>query len=110
MTKEERQFKLQEALDRATSSLALSNYPAIYAGFMEKGIPEREISPRVNVFTYAAWLAQGRHVRKGEHGVQVLTYLETSKEVEKEDGTLETKISKRPWKTTVFHVSQTEEK
>jgi hypothetical protein len=60
-----------EALSRATSGLSMSNYPTIYGGFMEKGIPESEIKPRENVFTYNAWRALGRQVRRGEHGVKV---------------------------------------
>jgi hypothetical protein len=43
-----------EALSRATTGLSMSNYPTIYGGFMEKGIPESEIKPRENVFTYNA--------------------------------------------------------
>jgi hypothetical protein len=64
-----------EALSRATTGLSMSNYPTIYSGFMEKGIPELEIKPRENVFTYAAWRALGRQVRRGEHGVKVLTFI-----------------------------------
>lgn len=97
----------QEALSRAISSESLTNLPAIYQGFMAKGIPESEIKPRVNVFTYNAWRALGRYVRKGEHGVKVLTFIETrSKDVDQDTG--EHKVSRRPWTTTVFHVSQTE--
>jgi hypothetical protein len=37
-------IKIQaEALDRARNGQTLSNYPAIFAGFMEKGIPEADI-------------------------------------------------------------------
>jgi hypothetical protein len=43
-----------EALSRATTGLSMSNYPTIYGGFKEKGIPESEIKPRENVFTYNA--------------------------------------------------------
>jgi len=46
-----------EALSRATSGMSVSNYPTIYGGFIEKGIPESEIKPRENVFTYHAWRA-----------------------------------------------------
>ena len=88
-----------EALYRAQSSLSTSNYPAIFAGFEDKGISD--IQPRVNVFTYQAWRAKGRQVRKGEHGVKVVTWI-TSKD--KETG----KESKYPKKTTVFHISQTD--
>jgi len=99
----------QEALSRATSGMTLTNYPAIYAGFMAKGIPETEIQPRVNVFTFNAWKALGRNVRKGEHGVHVLTFIDTVKE-ETNEQTREVKkhVSSRPWGTTVFHISQTE--
>jgi antirestriction protein ArdC len=85
----------------------MSNYPAIFQGFMARGIPESEIHPRENVFTFEAWKALGRYVRKGEHGVKVVTFIETkSKEVDQDTG--EAKIIRRPWTTTVFHISQTE--
>lgn len=95
----------QEALNRAVSSQALTNYPTIYQGFMERGIPESEIKPRENVFTFAAWRALGRTVRKGEHGVRVLTFITTTK-VDRQTGQEET--TRRPWASTVFHVSQTD--
>jgi len=85
----------------------MSNYPAIFQGFIARGIPESEIHPRENVFTFEAWKALGRYVRKGEHGVKVVTFIETkSKEVDQDTG--EAKIIRRPWTTTVFHISQTE--
>ena len=95
----------QEALARAVSGQSYSNFPAIFQGFAAKGIPEREIRSRENVFTFNAWRALGRTVRRGEHGVKVLTFIECSKE-NKETG--ETESFRRPWSTTVFHVSQTE--
>jgi hypothetical protein len=95
-----------EALARATTSLS-SNYPTIYGGFMAKGIPESEIKPRENVFTYNAWRALGRQVRRGEHGVKVLTFVECQK---RDDQTGELKERfRRPFSTTVFHISQTDE-
>jgi hypothetical protein len=45
----------QEALSRAIGGQALTNWPAIIHGFTAKGIPEHEIRPRENVFTYHAW-------------------------------------------------------
>jgi len=95
----------QEALNRAVSGQSYSNFPAIFQGFAAKGIPESEIKPRENVFTYEAWKALGRVVRRGEHGVKVVTFIECSKE-DKETG--EKQSFRRPWRTTVFHVSQTE--
>lgn len=104
MTNHEQQ---QEALSRATTSPALTNYPTIYSGFLEKGIPESEIRPRENVFTFNAWKALGRHVRKGEHGVRVITYIPIkTKELDPTTG--EPRMGSRPWHTTVFHISQTE--
>jgi antirestriction factor ArdC-like protein len=95
-----------EALARATAGQSLSNYPTIYRGFMEKGIPESEIKPRENVFTYNAWRELGRQVRRGEHGVKVLTFIDCEK---KDQLTGQVKENyRRPWFTTVFHVSQTD--
>src|ERR1700723_1666018 len=94
-----------ESLKRAVSGQSFSNFPAIFQGFAAKGIPESEIKPRENVFTYQAWRALGRQVRRGEHGVKVLTFVDMAKE-SKETG--ETQSFRRPWSTTVFHVSQTD--
>ena len=48
---------------------------------MAKGIPEADIKPRENVFTFDAWRALGRSVKRGEHGVRVVTFIEgTTKE------------------------------
>jgi hypothetical protein len=71
-----------EALSRATSGMSISNYPTIYGGFIQKGIPESEIKPRENVFTYNAWKALGRQVRRGEHGVKVLTFIDCQRKDE----------------------------
>jgi N-terminal domain of anti-restriction factor ArdC len=96
-----------EALSRAVSGQSFTNFPAIFQGFTAKGIPESEIKPRENVFTFDAWKALGRYVRKGEHGVKVVTFIDCkSKELDADTG--ERKIIRRPWTTTVFHVSQTE--
>ena len=97
----------REALTRAISGQSCSNFPAIFSGFAAKGIPESEIKPRENVFTFEAWKALGRVVRRGEHGVKVVTFIESkSKEIDPDSG--EQRVSRRPWTTTVFHVSQTE--
>jgi len=100
----------EEALSRARNGQSFSNYPAIISGFMEKGIPEGEIRPRENVFTFAAWKAQGRSVKRGEHGVKVFTYVANKVEKEQADGSKKEVTLRRPLRTTVFHVSQTEER
>ena len=96
-----------EALTRATSGQSFANYGSIFEGFMARGIPEQDIKPRENVFTYNAWKALGRQVRKGEHGVKCLTFIQCqAKETDARTG--EKKSFRRPWTTTVFHVSQTD--
>jgi hypothetical protein len=95
----------QEALTRATTFQSVMNYGPIINGFIEKGIAALDIRPRENVFTYNAWLALGRQVRKGEHGIKVVTFV-TCKKQDKKTG--EESAYRRPWSTTVFHVSQTE--
>lgn len=97
----------QEALTRAVSGQSFTNYKDIFEGFLAKGIPETDIKPRENVFTYNAWRALGRQVRKGEHGVKCLTFVACEdKEASQKDG--KTHVYRRPWHTTVFHVSQTD--
>jgi hypothetical protein len=107
----------QEALTRAASGQSLSNWPAILAGFTAKGIPEAEIKPRENVFTYHAWRALGRQVRRGEHGVKVSTFVSVRGKEDADgvatndvDGTDRPKAGsyRRPWTATVVHVSQTD--
>ena len=96
-----------DSLKRAVYGQSFTNFPAIFQGFVAKGIPESEIKPRENVFTFEAWKALGRVVRRGEHGVKVVTMIETkSKEINQDTG--EPKLIRRPWTTTVFHISQTE--
>jgi hypothetical protein len=91
-----------EALSKAVSGQSLTNYPSIIQGFIDKGIAPDNIRPRENVFTFNAWKALGRSVRKGEHGVKVLTFIVTK------DKTTDQVNGKRPWSTTVFHVTQTD--
>ena len=90
----------EEALHRAKTGLSWANYHLIIDGFSRKGISPDDIKPRENVFTFNAWKALGRTVAKGEHGVKVITVIETT---DKDTG----QLKKRPWTTTVFHISQT---
>jgi len=98
---------VQAALVRAQSGQSLMNYQAIISGFIEKGIPPDQITPRENVLTYNAWQALGRQVRKGEHGVKIITFIPMSKIVHAEDGD-KVESWRSPCPTTVFHVSQTD--
>src|SRR5580765_6400431 len=102
----------QEALSRAASGQSLANWPAILHGFTAKGIPESEILPRENVFTYQVWRALGRQVRRGEHGVKVVTFVSIDRgepEQSTDVGAAKRKpAGRRPWTATVFHESQTD--
>lgn len=98
----------QEALGRARGSLSISNYPAIFRGFVEKGIAEDDIRPRENIFTFNAWKALGRHVRKGQHGVKVHTWIPGTEDKTLADGEVVKRSTTYPKTTTVFHVSQTD--
>lgn len=97
-----------EALNRATTGQSVANYPAIFEGFMARGIPLSEIKPRENVLTFHAWKAMGRSVKKGEHGVKVTTFVEMTKRDPAEAGEEAVRTFRRPKTTTVFHISQTE--
>lgn len=97
----------QAALSRAVTGQSTANWRAIFEGFIARGIPADDIQPRENVFTYRAWQALGRQVRKGERGIRVCTFAPI-KEKRKADGELVRRAGKRPWFTTVFHISQTD--
>jgi antirestriction protein ArdC len=94
-----------QALSRAIHNAAPTNYAAIYQGFSAKGIAMEEIRPRENVFTFQAWRALGRCVRRGEHGVRVVTIIA----VKRRDENGRQSAGTMPWSTTVFHISQTDE-
>lgn len=94
-----------QALANATSGASVANYPAIFEGFAAKGVPVEEIRPRENVFTFNAWKALGRVVKRGEKGVRVVTVIPCTK---KDPETGDEKPVRKPKATTVFHVSQTE--
>ena len=98
----------REALTRAVSGQTMSNYPAIFQGFIAKGIPESEIRPRENVFTFNAWRALGRTVRTRRAWRQSAHVHRTRQQGNRQGHGRTQNDSPRPWTTTVFHVSQTE--
>ena len=101
-TLSKKQIQQIESLNRIQSGLSMANYAPILKGFMEKGIAIEDIKPRENVLTFNAWKALKRTVKKGEHGVKVVTFIETK-------GTEDKKPAKLCRSTTVFHISQTQE-
>ena len=102
-----RQETQDQALHNATTNMSARNYGLIFDGFTDKGIPTEDIKPRVNIFTYNAWRALDRQVRKGEKGVKICTFVLMTKknqdEPEKKDS------FRRPRNVAVFHISQTDE-
>ena len=110
LTQHKSNVKQTEALTRAVTGQSLSYYPQIFRGFMARGIPEDQIIPRENVFTYQAWKALGRQVRRGEHGVKVCTFVPMElKDGKTDDGADKTVVKSRPRMTTVFHITQTDD-
>lgn len=97
------------SLDRAKNGKSFANYPIIIAGFAALGIKEGDITPRRNVFTYQAWRALGRQVRKGQHGVKICTFIPVDiKDKDKTTGDVTIKTVNKARQTTVFHISQTD--
>ncbi|MNF57761.1 hypothetical protein D3C84_393000 [compost metagenome] len=95
----------QQALENALTNPSVANYQAIFEGFEAMGISAEDIKPRVNVFTFNAWKVLGRVVKRGQHGVKIVTVIPCTK---KDVATGESVPVKKIKTTTVFHISQTE--
>lgn len=107
-TSAERKAEQLAALQRAENGQTCQNDVVAVMEFAARGINPEDIRPRENVFTYNAWKALGRYVRKGEKGVALTTWIPVK---DRETGELKTKdgkIMSRPVTTYVFHISQTE--
>jgi len=101
LNRAERAAMQTAALGRAREGRTCTNDLLVIAAYAAKGI---DAHPRVDVFTFNAWNALHRHVRKGEHGIKVLTY--AHKDMVKSDGI--TEEHSFPTSAVVFHVSQTD--
>jgi hypothetical protein len=97
----------QQSLTRAVSGQSMANYGTIIEGFAARGIPVDEILPRENVFTFWAWKALGRRVKKGEHGVKATTFVPVAGKKDVDTGAPSPGY-RMPRAVTVFHISQTE--
>lgn len=89
------------ALERAREGKTCANDLFLVAAYAARCI---DAHPRVDVFTYNAWRALHRHVRKGEHGIRITTYTHT--EALRPDGTADEQSF--PVSAVVFHASQTD--
>lgn len=102
LTAGERTTMQNEALDRAEHGRTCGNDLLIVTAFAARGI---NATPRVDCFTFNAWRALHRHVKKGEHGVHVPVYAHVE-DVDQDTGKKTEHTI--PTGATVFHVSQTD--
>ena len=98
----------EEALARARNGQSEANDAAVIAGFVAKGIPEEDILPRRNVFTYTGWKGLGRVVCRGQHGIKIGTWIHVPDREDRDTGEI-IKGGRRPKTAVVFHISQTKE-
>ncbi len=99
------------ALNRAENGNSIANYALIFDGFMAMDIPEDQIRPRENVFTWGAWKAKGRQPRRDERKkfVTVNTWRPVFGQIDQGDGsTRKGKTGMVPTTARVYHESQTE--
>ena len=99
LTTDERNARREESLSRAIGTLQSQNDSVVEMHYAAQGI---QATPRVDVFTYNAWQALGRQVRKGEHGCRLTVWIHPSPSATNKEP------KPFPKSTTVFHVSQTD--
>lgn len=110
----ERQQMALEALSRARSNPSMANFGTVIEAFAARGIDPCDIDPKTNVFTYNAWRALGRQVRRGEKSVKITTFIPTGPKDEptapqtQPNGTPAPSRGMRPVTACVFHISQTD--
>ena len=88
-----------KTIDRARSNQGSANNLLVISHFKNLGL--EDVQPRINVFTYNAWLALGRKVKKGEKGCRITVFCDDY------DNDPETS-KRRIYSTTLFHITQTE--
>ena len=99
LTTDERNARREESLSRAIGTIQSQNDSVVEMHYAALGI---HATPRVDVFTYNAWQALGRQVRKGEHGCRLTVWIHPSPSATNKEP------KPFPKSTTVFHVSQTD--
>ena len=67
---------------RTFDTFSVANAVAVKTALAERGCP---CEPYADVFTFRRWIAQGRAVRKGEHGIRLPIVVERVNE-DKETG------------------------
>ncbi len=84
---------------------SITNEEKVTKEFLKRGIPEGQIKHKENIFTFKKWEFLGRMVRKGEHGVRIITLAPHKPRRFSKSG----KELLQPFVTSVFHVTQTED-
>lgn len=103
-TPEERAALALESLHRAQNGSS-SNDTAVIVQFAARGI---DATPRVDVFTYRAWQAAGRQVRRGERGERIIVWIPVAPSRSALAKDPKASGGMMPKSTTVFHISQTD--
>lgn len=117
-TFEDRIAAAKEQVRRIQQASPCDNDVAAVMMLAERGIPVDSIIPRVTVLPFDAWLAFGRHVRKGELSIAVPVWVPVTR---RDDATGERVTATRPTKdgngeepvlrpvtAYLFHISQTD--
>src|SRR5262245_29914610 len=104
LTKEERERRYNEALERAEMGFS-KNDQIVYDAFTGAGYTN--VQPRVTVLTFDAWRAKGRTVLRGQHGLKVAVYVTRKTGNLDEHGNPETVTLLGS--ARLFHISQTGE-
>jgi len=98
-----------EALARATGCRSMENMVAVLEHFGNtRGLGYDSVEPGKNVLTFHAWRAVGRHVKRGEKGFRVETWVPRVERVRLPDGTESAQSRQMHSRAFVFHISQTE--
>jgi len=115
LTVTERKARNEESLVNGSRCQPNSNDMPVIMEFEGKGIPADQVNtfgPDQNVYTYNAWQAQDRQVRKGEKSVTCTVWIpvvvkgkpDAIREADRKDRT-----RSRMHNACLFHVSQTDQ-
>lgn len=91
---------------RSFDSFSVANAAAVLAAIQQRGC---SCQPYEDVFTFQRWIAQGRAVRKGEHGIRLPVIVERSAQKRNDETGEEETRTYRLWRLShVFCRCQTD--
>lgn len=114
LTPDERQARNENSLANASRHAPNSNDIPVIMEFQTRGLSSDKVhtfGPEQNVYTYNAWQAKGRQVRKGERSVRCTVWIpvvvkgkpDAIRESDRKDRT-----RSRMHNACLFHISQTD--